>query len=1211
MASKELVIGGVTIGERDYFPEAKGQLNGDILAFLASVGGMELPDPSQVQANKGIVQQKSHEQETNYLSAHLKNTLTHIPGMDNQKIKSKLENTVYELSEIAVEAKKRKDLPEDFVDRVAAHYLLEMASTEAKSTFDLSVLVEMLDSNLGERRTLTEKQAEMLFELTKAKGQIKHSEKWLHKYAPAVKAFAQDLSEVGVGIWQGNNGETYLDEIKNVFTSWEDKLQKRGTIEIGDIVSETITKTFKQYSDSFSEQLIPDLDAGKNGKAMRNRIEDFAINATYARDLVSTDAMRKKSGIELYALAKKLSPYKNGMYSAMLLVGWHEGVAGLPRDSKGNQNVVESKVSVGNERYLYLHDMVEHVDRKVIDSIGALLTHAKNPRSLEMLLSQNADDKAFKVIRDWPMWALSRVADSFADAGYVSKMSSGLYKLKKDKGQYVSSLDYDSLRSVALAHKFMYSGKNKKPEIKGISSLKQIYERNNQLIKIDKLDFDVPRAKIDFLSKVEIGYEDLDAEFIERKIEELRKKDPADRPAVIVLSDVIFGTFLITKKSKRLTLADGMNSLDTQFALAKELVDQFLELGIKVVVMKGSDGWDLADNQAVKAVQRLQKKSASLAGLNEQFIDYHDADVIRQSETYDKNLQFQWNVIFPYCLRMGRSLMNADEVADKTGGEVKIEEYLLLQQIYDLHAIGEPIPQEYLQVVDLSQIPFKDKVFKDELYIVDDAIVTLNPTDGTKPFVVSLWERFANAPATLMGNPISALKIVANEAAATGREKYDLTVTTSQMWGTGVGTALNTMVASTPGTHTYNADKQGSHRRATGNSTHRQMMRGTPPVASSNSFEKGRGHTIVEFESKLIYDKSYATPPSAVVLVQDLQIGGDTARLDLIPKYFDYIMTQVAPVQDTYWGFNGDITHGVNFPGAAISNAPTRLNSTAKQNELGRDLFEASLGHFNAQELANIKKWMNLPGNHQWNTKTRDTGELYIQWIEDLVKGRLRSAYGPSITEAELRRRVKTYQTMQTADGDLMLDAWTAIEPIGEVGLMMQHLILDKMAKGGGDIPVFQFKNFINGVGELAAKTDISLYGHWHHKMWMQLGHKVAGVGPALAGQSYYEWKLGYRPQIGALIVRFGGGKPVSFDYIDARALYNHKIQDGAFSPAALADEGFVTDKEFIPGQHGFGGLSNGPKDAVQKKIWSMINRINDQPSSFVGTEVERWDKPY
>ena len=239
-------------------------------------------------------------------------------------------------------------------------------------------------------------------------------------------------------------------------------------------------------------------------------------------------------------------------------------------------------------------------------------------------------------------------------------------------------------------------------------------------------------------------------------------------------------------------------------------------------------------------------------------------------------------------------------------------------------------------------------------------------------------------------------------------------------------------------------------------------------------------------------------------------------------------------------------------------------------------------------------------GNHEWNSGKKFFGVTNTKYVEDALTEILRSRVAPAELENELRRRVVDYTTMETRDGDFVTNAWTAIKKVGAFGLVMQHLFVDKMAKGQGGLPVYQAKTAFQGIGDLHDKTDALLGGHWHNGQYVMYGEKVAAIGPSLAGQSIYEWNLGYRPRMGALIVYMGGGgkpAPVTLDFMSVDALRNHQIADGVFSDMALADEGYVTDPGFDPQRNGFSNRI-GKHSAMQKKLWRMVDEVNFNTSS-------------
>ena len=1190
-----------TISLDSYSPEAAMQAIGE-------------PDPQKLGAIRTLIEgiftgvrdnsaYGEDEEQLDEDSANLAAAVSGFSLVDSQLISERAPEVLTNWLSVARERRERSEPPdESFLTQLAVLSLLELAKPEVRAKYDLAILFERIDQEEGQ--ATTPKQRQLLAEMLVHKKKLTYKEDWRKGgFCRAVKTFSKDLTTLEASLWGDGEGRHYLGEIENVFALWRERLPTKAASELQQEMSNLVETSYDQYATRFLDQTSQTLSSGRNGSALFRTVTDFTLRTLDAAALIGNGDERKRLGKRVDQVIASLAGHKKGLYAAALLVGWHDGARELPPGEDGTPQVVRQEVAVGKDRYLYLHDVVKYVDREVIDAVGKVLMAAKNRSYLDQLVEFAENGRT---LRDWPTWILSRVADCFADSGYVAKLESGQYRLKTKKGKYPLNLDYDSLRSVMLAHTYMYFGERQKPELTSYEDVVRLRNENRELIKLPSLELMTPNTKIETFGKLEHGFEDMDAAFVARRLTELEKLAPAERPSVVVIDDIVFGTFEVTKKNKRLTLDKKMLSLDTQFAAAGLLIDRLLGMGIKVVVLQGSDAWDISDDHAVLSVQRWEDMARPIVPHDKRYLNYHDVDRIKQTRAYNENLDFQWEVVYPYCLRAKRSLLTADEVSEQTKGRLRIEEALLLRDAYERTINGEEIPAEYLEVLNMDCVPFRGREFDDGLYIVDDATVTLKPTDGSRSMTVDLWDKFAFSPQPLYASPLNALKTVVGNQAAEGEATYDLVMTMNQQWATGVAGPGDSLIVSAPGVHTYTHDKKGSHRNAAGNSTLRQLMRGTPPVAATAAYERRPGHFVTELVTDEILDKSYATEPTAIALIQDTQIGSDTANLDLIPPWIDYIMTEVAPQYTTYVGINGDITHGLNFPGSAIVNGPSLLNNTRKQNQLGHDLMSESMQHYRSEELERVKKWMNLPGNHQWNSQTKNTGELYVQWIEGFLRETYLRAYGPLISNEELARRIKTYDTMRTTEGDFMFDAWTAVEPIGAFGVGMQHLILDKMAKSGCEIPIFQFKNFIDGTADLQSKQDIWLYGHWHHLMHMLLGNKVAVVGPALAGQSWYEWKLGYRPQRGGLVVTFGGGKPIKIDFVTAAAIYNHTIKDGQFSKQALADQGFLTDPGFVPGRDGF-STRTGLHDARQKKVWSMIEKINYEASSTIVTKGEDW----
>lgn len=974
------------------------------------------------------------------------------------------------------------------------------------------------------------------------------------------------------------------------------KLSVKARKELMELRDSVVLETVKKVGTGVVEECLKTENRGSKADNL-SQLQLYLALLKSSTGLV--EGVEKKKFLENLVIEqfRQLKFVDGGLYSTFLLTGWREGWV-----AKGKQFLPRKEhffiAEVGEPNgHTYLFDLMEAVDRAVFDEIGSDLLEAHEKTSLTNLIGKYKRKKS--VIADWPISALSRVADCFVETGYVKKMSGGSYRMAKRNGSSIPSLGYDSLQSIRLAHKYLYFGEKEKPNLETLSDVAEIYELHAEEIKVPEIVLGVHNTRTLYLTKVEFGHKDLDLRFIATVVEQVKRLPKEERPSVVVMSDLVQGSFHFTDKRKRLALAGEMASADAQFKAGKMLIDEFRSMGIEVIVLQGDDAQLMSEDYTVEALRMLQNMASPLRDRDKSFVTYWQIDQLKQTEAWDRHSKFQWEVVYPYCLRSGRRLRSADEVEELTNGETRMEEYLMLMDAYERELKGEAIPAEYLKILEVENIPFKNRQFEG-LQIVDDARLILK-TEENHDFTQRIFSRFGFGKTPLYGDPMNSLVQVFGSLASAGEPLPDLTVLTNQELAVGKSADQGTWLASTPSPHYTNMEQKGSVLRTTGDTSWRQLTaRRTLARPATTLYERTPdGHHKVEIMTPSLLEKSVATEPTAIVLLQDWQIGSHSAHVDLPPKLLDYIVTKIAPQYKVLIGANGDLIQGVNYPGAALDNGPM-LGSVDTQSRFTSELIKQALGHFSYAQLDPIVEWMLTRGNHEWNSGKKFFGATHTKYVEDALTEILRSRVAPSQVENELRKRVRDYTTMETRDGDFVTNAWTAIRKVGDYGLVMQHLFLDRMAKGQGGLPVYQFKTAIQGIGDLHDKTDLMLTGHWHNGQYVVYGEKIAGIGPSLAGQSIYEWNLGYRPKMGALIVYVGGdGKPapVTLDFMSVDALRNHVIEDGAFSAQALADEGYETDEGFDPSRHGFANRI-GLHSALQKKLWRMVDEVNFSTSS-------------
>jgi hypothetical protein len=1161
---KPIPINSLVLTERDFFTEPKNALSEVIQKYFTATENEKIPLEERLA-----------------LDAQLLGTLRGFSELNPLAVEEHAQSFGSEFIHIAREIKKKKheDLPANIIDRVSAHFLLELATPEAIRSYELGEIVKLEGLSKEDHDKLSSLFNENETPLT--------NDDWAKEYQPTVKKFIEGLDKEG--IFENN----YLASANNMIKDWKENVPTKAKREITALRNEAILKTTERVKQAtLSDCLRPTPETSRDQKQQlienKLRVETFATLALSAKHiLLKKDATAVEQKVN--ELVSTLGKTEGGLYTTMLLACWREGEVAPQHRLLGNRGYIKIDTVGAPDGPRYIFDLGEIVDPAIFDRAGDLLLESRQKTELYTLLHNRESDSNSKA---WPDYALSRVFDCFIDAAYVTKSKYGEYKLKKKNGTYVSSLSFDSIRSVMLAYKYMTSSESVKPVINSLDDGDRIYDENKELIKVEKLHFDITGPGTMHLSDAEYGHKNLNSKFLTKEIKRIASLPENERPSVVVMSDLVFGTFIVNNNKKRRAFAKGAKHLETQFALANKAVTQLAEAGIKVVVLQGDNAFAIADDHAIKSVQRLSGLAKPLLGISGGHIDYATANRIRQNEKFDQHFTFEWDVVYPYCVRSGRSLLNADEVSKMTDGAVQMEEYLMLFDAYEKQLAGEEIPPEYLDVINFSNIAFPGKKFDDGIHIVDDAHVDMKNADGTIRYSSRLFARFGLSPQTMPTDPITKLKTFMTAMSAEGEAPPDFSVLTNQKWLIGLQGDNDSWALSTPGLQETDINEKGSILRTTGDISWRQIMRGVTAKPATLKYDRDSEGTVTyEVSNELLNQKSEATEPTAIAFIHDLQVGSHSAHLDLPVKSLDYIVSKIAPYKKVILGMNGDISHGLNHPGSAIQNGPTLLNGLDPQEKMGKRMFTGALDHYSHAELDNIQKVLITLGNHEWNSGNKDFGSTHSLWIQDAFANILSSKVGPGQLQNELKERVSFHDTMHTKDGDFMVNAWTALEPVGAYNLMMQHLILDKMAKGPGGPSILQLKSFFSGIGSLGENVDLAEFGHWHNGQFMLFGNKVGAIAPAQAGQSYYEWIRAYRPKTGLFVMHVGGGKPVQLQFVSTQALHNHQIKDGVFSPESLASRNFFDDPNFDPMRNGYADYL-GLHSALQKQLWRMAQEI-------------------
>lgn len=699
------------------------------------------------------------------------------------------------------------------------------------------------------------------------------------------------------------------------------------------------------------------------------------------------------------------------------------------------------------------------------------------------------------------------------------------------------------------------------------------------------------------MAELLVGNRDAAVGFYRDTIDQVSELPSEMRPNGFVISGLMQGDFKYTQKNRRPSLLRGMQSMNQQFAGAKELIDYARDrLQVPIVYNLSNDDHRIAEDYTIEMMRKMHDYTK-----DQEQVTYYKQDRLRQHPEWSRHLQFQTDIVFPYCLRLGRRLRSAEEVAALTDGR-EVEEYFLLYEAVNRLKSGKRPREDGTGIIDHEALEAAYRRGKtDDLYITDDVDMMLKTKGRTYTNMIRHNLNFTGVsmPASHMKSPIRML----GNLAANDQPTPDMLLTQNNQEAVAAGTAEGWVISVGGMTNPTNfLTTKGSANSAAGDITRRlntTRRRAHPPNATVLEQHDDGRLTLTVFNEKL-NEKAYSLKDRlAIALYCDWQTGSITARPDLQVKFMDYIRTRKLGEKSLAIFVGGDIVHGRNYPDFPNESQSTGLMSMDSQIEFVKTMLRAEFANMTPDNIKALESVVIEPGNHEWNSGTKKWhGYSFIDYLEDAFKDLYRSQ---GLSEEEIRKKVQYQDAIMTPKGEFA-KTYSGIGYFGDMGVEVRHFALERGGKGSGsDLPIYQQFEQAVGVGGLKRAIDFNLYGHWHHPQYGVFGDKLAVVGGSLAGLSGYEYERAYRPVISGTVLEIGGGLPPQVEFIAENTLHAHKIKSGPYSDKELRREGYKTDREFDPKQHGIMLPDRFAKSALQKKLLAMM-RESSQSTHRVGT---------
>jgi hypothetical protein len=859
------------------------------------------------------------------------------------------------------------------------------------------------------------------------------------------------------------------------------------------------------------------------------------------------------------------------------------------RDFIAEQDQVstEGTLEEGTETTLrpksHINGLIDILAPKDFNDTGAMLTERlKNgPVQIEEILAES-DNRPQQI----PDLVMQRLIEGFIETGYV-RLNADKLSLTPKGRKSMGYIGYDAVKSTLIATDALRT-QHSRSEVKKIADVHRDHDvdANTQVVEINE-HIDRPSAKVLYLSDILVGNNASDTRALLETIDDIKRLPQEERPDVIVVSGIMEGGHKFRNKAARIASVQG---LDGQYASAKIIFDKIQDLGSKVVYVMGANDRAIAHDGTVEAMRTVRNLAAPLTDSQKGDVTYWQQDAYMQDAAWDQNLKFQLEVVFPYCLRSGRRLRSADEVAKITKGKIRIEEYLLLWDAYQSLIGSQNIPDVYKKVLKIENIHLPG-VKNSGLEITDGVNLNLDYVGGKTVTAVRDRLKFGSAP--MYGNSMdAALALFRQHTSQPNPKPLDVLAVTGH--DEGVGTVLREgVVVTLPGfldsrrvLNQKGAIAQSGQGRAyRGVTTRRREM--TPGAMGIES--TADGITRFTFHNSALREKADSVDRTFIAQIADLQTGSITSQPDKFIKFLDMLTTRYADQGKIIIVANGDLVHGRNYKGMDMECAATGLMRVPDQIELVDQLINRAYGHIPQEDLRKMIERVGIvAGNHEWNSSYDRTGDAFVRDFEMIFRTLLGvGKFDPRVIPSE---------RILTQDGDFF-QAWTLMQKIGEYGMLAQHMPMMKGGKGSGTrIALTQVQALIESMGRSARNVDLVLTGHYHNGSIYQDGDRVYSGSPSFAGESGFEHMLGFKAVPGGMVVGVGGDRPVQVDILSKKTLDDHVIRNGYFSAGDLSNLGIKSDKNYNP-------LTDNivlPTGQINKAIYAMTRGIITQHTKFI-----------
>ena len=630
-------------------------------------------------------------------------------------------------------------------------------------------------------------------------------------------------------------------------------------------------------------------------------------------------------------------------------------------------------------------------------------------------------------------------------------------------------------------------------------------------------------ARIVMVGEARLGNQFSDLDLLVFAEEEMKRI----RPDVVVASGFIQGDHRSyqVERLRALTKAASLHKIASQYKHADMLLKGYEEAAGSVFYLQSDDDWNVAKSRTLIAMKELL--GLRRTGMSALFPE----EISRLSgRDYVGYLEKQWEYVQSYMWRIGRSLLNKDQVNEIVPGLNK-SEFLLILMVLLFKKFGHEIPENFKKVVDVEAL-FGDKAGSKRHVTPDPILLKLvfgENLDNSKTVQFVHNTGYSDVTQNLDTLIIMEKNFRLLQARGIKTPNFAFDFQQERFFGTNVGGSFlfnlpgcqDTLLAASRQLKTFNT-------QIVGEKSHKQNTFRKEPVSSGITdfqiFEDGRFKFRVLNNSVMkILENSKGAPEvkKRLALFQDIQTGSPQMRLEWAIKAHDLALYGPNPVH--HISYNGDLIHGFSIYMQFVPESRIKkLVSIKSQQAMFEKCF---LPFYPAPTVEFIGRVL---GNHEWdNLMAKKEGGDPLSFLESGLTNKynlFREGYQRAMLDSGHKgeiiypypdAEIIPFSRGRTSNSGNAEDGGTAHWPIYTREIAgFRYAVQHKWQPfgGGGRTPVDSQLKWVTNMAKAAEGINVMLGGHYHSFWVAMLSDILALQMPGLIDQSGLELGFGLTP---------------------------------------------------------------------------------------------------